>query len=83
MAKSEKFKQFNDLLLEGHKLSILHAIEKSIRTGTALVVEKNGKIVEIKPKYKYVLVPITSAKKKIQKMKVQKPRMKKQEIIVN
>lgn len=62
---NEKFKHFNDLLLEGHKLSVQRAIETSIRTGTALVVEKNGKIVEIKPKYKYVLVPIKAAKKKV------------------
>ncbi len=52
------------LLLDGHQRGIELAKERSIRTGVPLVVEKNGKIVELKPKYKYIKVPIHSAKKK-------------------
>lgn len=47
-----------ELVLEVHERSFQLAMEKSIQTGVPLVVEKNGKIVEIKPKYKYIKVPI-------------------------
>ena len=50
----------NELLLEAHRKGIELAIDNSIRTGVPLVVEKDGKIVEIKPKFKYVRVPIES-----------------------
>ena len=53
----------NDILLEAHRRGVKRAIDLSIRTGVPLVVEKNGKIIEIKPKYKYVRVPIKSSKK--------------------
>lgn len=55
------------LLLAAHKRGQALAIEASIRTGVPLVVEKNGKIVEIKPKYKYVKVPIGKTKRKTKK----------------
>jgi len=35
------------------------AIELSIHTGIPLIIEKEGKIEELKPKYKYVRVQIT------------------------
>ena len=63
MPKSNKF-DINQILLEAHERSIERAIETSIRTGTSLVVAKNGKIIEIKPKYKYVRVPIKPLKRK-------------------
>lgn len=53
-----------EILLEAHKRGQEKAIDDSIRSGVPLVVKKNGKIVKIKPKYKYVLVPITPKKKK-------------------
>lgn len=53
----------NKIILEAHKRSQERAIDASIRTGVPLVVSKNGKIVKIKPKYKYVLVPITTKRK--------------------
>ncbi len=56
-AKREK-KDINDLLLEAHRKGVEQAIDLSIRTGVPLVVEENGIIKEIKPKYKYVRVPI-------------------------
>lgn len=63
MAK-KKILDINTLLLEAHKRGIKLAIDTSARTGVPLVVLKNGKIVEVPPKYKYVRVPIKSAKKK-------------------
>jgi len=46
----------NAFLLEVHRKGLEQAVERSIRTGVPLVVEKNGVIQEIKPKYKYVRV---------------------------
>ncbi|MGH2612031.1 MAG: hypothetical protein ACRDFB_03155 [Rhabdochlamydiaceae bacterium] len=64
MAKDSKF-NINEILIRNHKRSIARAIDISIRTGTPLVVTgKNGKIVKLKPKLKYVLVPIKTRKKK-------------------
>ena len=57
----------NKILLDGHKKGLEMAIENSIRTGVPLVVSKNGKIVKIKPKFKYVKVPIKSAAPKSKK----------------
>ena len=54
----------NDFLLQIHKLSVDRAIDTAIRTGTSLIEYRNGKIVEVKPKFKYVLVPIKTPKKK-------------------
>ncbi len=48
----------NEILLKGHKKGQELAIDASIRSGVALVVKKNGRICYIKPKYKYILVPI-------------------------
>jgi len=47
-----------EILLEMHRKGVEQAIGLSIRTGVPLVVEENGKIREIKPKYKYLRVPI-------------------------
>ena len=52
----------NEILLEAHRRGVERAIDTSIRTGVPLVVEKRGKILELKPKYKYVKVLIKSAK---------------------
>ena len=51
-------KDLTTLLIEAHAKGVEMAIDASIRTGVPLAVEKNGKIVLIKPKYKYVRVPI-------------------------
>ena len=51
MAKKKRNKIIS-LLLEAHERGIELAIETSIRTGVPLVVEKDGKIFEIPPKYK-------------------------------
>jgi hypothetical protein len=58
MSKKES-EDIQMILLKIHKRSIHLAVDNSIRTGVPLVVEKNGKIIEIKPKFKYVKVPIT------------------------
>ena len=56
----------NEILLEAHKRGLERALEASIRTGVPLAISINGEIVEIKPKYKYVRVPIIANKKKKQ-----------------
>lgn len=57
-------KGINEILLEAHKKGVEQAIDLSIRTGTSLIIEKEGKISEIKPKFKYVRVPVTENKTK-------------------
>lgn len=54
----------NELILEAHQKSYERAFELAVRTGTALVYSRNGKIIEEKPPYRYQLVPIKPAKKK-------------------
>lgn len=54
----------NELVLKAHKKSFKRAFEMAVRTGTALVFAKNGKIVEVKPPYRYELVPIKSTNRK-------------------
>jgi hypothetical protein len=56
-----------EMILKAHKESFQTAFETAVRTGTALVFMRNGKIVEVKPPYKYELVPIKRTKKKEQK----------------
>lgn len=56
--------EINEIILKAHKRSFKRAFDLAVRTGTALVFNRNGKIVEVKPPYKYELVPIKSAKKK-------------------
>ena len=51
-------------ILEAHERSFQRAFETAVRTGTALVYSRNGKIIEEKPPYRYELVPIKPAKKK-------------------
>jgi len=57
-------KSLNDLILEANQRGYQRAFETAVRTGTALVFTRNGKIVEVKPPYRYELVPIKPAKKK-------------------
>lgn len=57
----------NDLskyILEAHKQSFKRAFETAVRTGTSLIFSRKGKIVEVKPPYRYELVPIKPSKKK-------------------
>jgi hypothetical protein len=55
---------FSEKILEAHARSFQRAFEVAVRTGTALVYSRNGKVVEIKPPYRYELVPIKPSKKK-------------------
>lgn len=48
-----------ELLLEAHRKGVESAIDLSIRTGVPLVIAEDGVIQELKPKYKYIRVPIT------------------------
>jgi len=53
-----------ELVLEAHKRSYQRAFEIAVRTGTALVFDRNGKVVEVKPPYRYELVKISPPKRK-------------------
>lgn len=63
-------KDIDELILEAHERSFTRAFEVAVRTGTALIFNRNGKIVRIKPPYRYELVPIKPAKKKKEKSKI-------------
>ena len=52
------------MVLEARKQGYQVAFETAVRTGTALVIARNGKIVEFKPPYRYELVPIKPVRKK-------------------
>ncbi|MBS0653082.1 MAG: hypothetical protein JSR39_06075 [Verrucomicrobia bacterium] len=62
----------NELILKAHERSFDRAFETAVRTGTALVFARNGKIVEVKPPYRYELVPIKPTKKKKSKSQSRK-----------
>jgi hypothetical protein len=64
---------FSEKILKAHARSFRRAFETAVRTGTALIYTRNGKIVEVKPPYRYELVPIKPSKKK---RKDSKPRKK-------
>lgn len=54
----------NDIILEANQRGYQRAFETAVRTGTALVYSRNGRIIEEKPPYRYELVPIKPAKRK-------------------
>lgn len=56
-------KDLTECILQAHKRSFRRAFEVAVRTNTALIYTHQGKIVKIKPPYKYKLVP-TKGKKK-------------------
>ncbi len=58
-----------EMVLEAHKKSYQRAFETAVRTGTALVFVRNGRLVEVKPPYRYELVKIHPKKKKSVKTK--------------
>ena len=59
----------NKLVLKAHKRGVKKAIEASVLSGIALVIYENGKIKSVKPKFKYVLVPIEPLKKNRSRIK--------------
>lgn len=64
--------ELDEMIIKAHERSFKRAFETAVRTGTALVFARNGKIVEIKPPYRYELVPIKPAAKKKLKSKSKK-----------
>ncbi|NGX45625.1 MAG: hypothetical protein K940chlam2_00781 [Chlamydiae bacterium] len=56
-----------EVVLKAHTKSIQRAFETAVRTGTALVYMRDGKVVEVKPPYRYELVPIKPKKKNTKK----------------
>jgi len=55
---------FGKLVLAAHAKSFQIAFETAVRTGTALIYTRKGKIVEIKPPFRYELVPIKKKRRK-------------------
>ena len=68
MSKGKKL-DINQMLLNAHKLGVKMAIDTAARTNTPLVVSENGKVKLIRPKYKYVRVPIQKKKPTLSKKK--------------
>lgn len=56
-------KKLREIILRAHEKSVQRAFETAVRTGTALVFTRDGKVVEEKPAYRYELVPITKTKR--------------------
>ncbi|HEY5259960.1 MAG TPA: hypothetical protein VIJ46_04860 [Rhabdochlamydiaceae bacterium] len=52
-----------ELLLKGHRRGVRQAIDIAYRTNTCLIIEKNGKILAIKPKHKNIRTQRNHAKK--------------------
>ena len=48
----------DELILQANERSFQRAFETAVRTGTALIYVRDGKVVQIKPPFKYKLVPI-------------------------
>lgn len=66
-----------EMVLKAHKRSYQRAFETAVRTGTALIFVRNGKLVEIKPPYRYELVRIKRAVKRKTKSKARQKISKK------
>lgn len=60
-------KEIMQIIIKSQEKAYQTALEIAIRSGTSLIGTRKGKVVKIKPKYKYVLVPIKSKKKKTRK----------------
>ncbi len=60
---SKKKNDINQILLKARNRSVKQAIDVAARTGTSLVVSRNGRIVQIKPPYKYIRVSTEKNKK--------------------
>lgn len=63
MRKSKNI-DINQIIIEAHERSYERAFDTAVRTGTALIFSRNGKVVEVKPPYRYELVPIKPSKKR-------------------
>lgn len=50
--------KFNEWILEAHRRSYDRAFETAVRTNTSLILMRDGELVEVKPPYRYELVPI-------------------------
>ena len=65
MTRKELKKNINKILLKAHREGVKSAVDLSARNGLPLIVEREGKIVEVRAPYKYVKVSVSakSAKK--------------------
>jgi hypothetical protein len=57
-------KEIMRIIIKSQEKAYQTALETAIRSGTSLIGTRKGKVVKIKPKYKYVLVPIKASKKR-------------------
>lgn len=64
--------ELDEKILKAHARSFQRAFETAVRTGTALVFTRNGKVVEVKPPYRYELVPIKPSGKRKPRSKFRK-----------
>lgn len=55
---------FSEIILKAHERSFKRAFEVAVRTGTALIFAQDDEIIEVKPPYRYELVPIKPEKPK-------------------
>lgn len=69
MTRKELKKNIKKILLKAHREGIKSAVDLSARTGFPLIVEREGKIVEVKAPYKYVKVPVSAKSVKKSKKK--------------
>jgi len=51
-------------LIAAHKGSFRRAFETAVRTGTCLIFMRDGKLVRVKPPYRYKLVRVRRRKKR-------------------
>jgi len=56
------------MILEARNRSYQAAFEIAVRTGTALIVARNGKMAKIQPPFTYELVPIKPPRQKKKKI---------------
>lgn len=58
---NQRDQEIEELVLEAYRKGVEQAIDLSARTGVPLVIQENGEIKRINPKYKYIRVPIDFA----------------------
>ncbi len=57
MSKSKKL-DINKKLLAAHRAGVKQAIDTAARTNTSLIIFEDGRVKSVKPKFKYVRVPV-------------------------
>ena len=58
------------MVLEARRQGVQVAFETAVRTGTALIVVRNGRLAKIKPPFRYEMVPIKPSQQKKKKKRL-------------